>query len=264
VQPRGWSSWLRRIHHIPCYVSNHLPLTPFIAPLHPGPLNVTIGATQFEIALASRLHEEACRMFQGYQLVQHSLIQQVLEAIYGRYLSRLRNRVTGQVPAEIRLLILNIFLLCGKITPQQLNTKKTDAENMEYQLSESIDIIFLVVEELQELAELVWRSFTPQQIVDCGYLIVSKHRIFRSYIYKRLRRATVDQTRSDFKTFFLEAHQELRDTDMLLNDFGYHLSNEIFEQIVNRLRQEMATDFQPPNDDPPPTQPPLDNPPLVE
>jgi len=47
-----------------------------------------------------------------------------------------------------------------------------------------MDIIFSAVENLQELADLAGRYFTPQQIVDTGYLIVSKHRIFRSDIRK--------------------------------------------------------------------------------
>ena len=53
---------------------------------------------------------------------------------------------------------------------------------MEYQLEEQMDVIFPAVGYLQELAELTDRPFTPQQIIDIGYFIVSKHRIFRSDI----------------------------------------------------------------------------------
>jgi len=92
--------------------------------------------------------------------------------------------VTDQVPADIRLLILNVFLLYGKITPQQQHDKKTEVENMEYKLTKPTNVIFSAIEDLQELAELPGRYFTPQQINDCGYMIVSKHRIFRSDIRK--------------------------------------------------------------------------------
>ena len=57
------------------------PLTSFIIPLDPGLLNAAVGATQLKISLAERFHEEACRTFQNYQLVQRLLIQQVLEEI---------------------------------------------------------------------------------------------------------------------------------------------------------------------------------------
>ena len=166
-------------------------------------MKVAVGATQFEIALASRFDKEACRKFQSYQLVQHSLIQHVLEEIDGRYLYRLRNRVTCQLPANIRLLILIVFLLYCKTTPQQLNTKKVNVESMDYQLSDPINVIFSAVEDLQELVELSGRPFTPQKIVYCGYLIVLKHRIFRSDIRKWFRGAAVDQTWPEFKAFFL-------------------------------------------------------------
>jgi len=132
-------------------------------------------------------------MFQSYQLIQITLIQQVLEAIDGRYLSCLRNRVTIQAPNNIRSLILNVFLLYSNITPQQLNVKKS-IENMKDQLLEPINVIFLAVEDLQGSVELAGRPFTPQEIVDIGYLIVSKHRIFISGILKWLRQVAINQT----------------------------------------------------------------------
>ena len=63
---------------------------------------------------------------------------------------------------------------------------------MEYQLEKPIDVIFLVVEHLQELAELAGRPSTPQQIVDSRYLIVPKRKIFRSDIQTWLRQAAVN------------------------------------------------------------------------
>ena len=100
---------------------------------------------------------------------------------------------------------------------------------MEYQLEEPIDVIFSAIEDLQELEELAGRSFTSYQIVDIGYLIMSKHRIFRSDMQKWLRRAAFDQTWPELKTFFLEIHQELRDTDTLVNDLDYRSASAIVE-----------------------------------
>ena len=65
------------------------------------------------------------------------------------------------------MLIPNVFLLYGKITLQQLNAKKIEVENMEYQLSETINTIFSAIEDLQEIAELAGRPVTPQKIVNC-------------------------------------------------------------------------------------------------
>ena len=102
----------------PVIYATFAPLTPCIVTLHRVPLKVSVCASQYEIYLASRLREEAYRTFQNYQLIQRSLAQQVLEAVDGRYPFRLQNIVTGQVPADINFLILNVFVLYRKITPQ--------------------------------------------------------------------------------------------------------------------------------------------------
>ena len=78
---------------------------------------------------------------------------------------------------------------------------------MEYQLSKLIYVISSAIEDLQELFELAGRPLAPHQVFDCGYLVLSKHRIFRSNIRKWLRRATVDQVWPELKTFLLEVHQ---------------------------------------------------------
>ena len=89
------------------------PFHPFVVPIHPGALLNQQG-TQYEISLVTTLHAEALHNFQTYQLVQRSLVQQVLGAIDSKYQTALRNGITGQVPAEIRVLILHFFLVYGK------------------------------------------------------------------------------------------------------------------------------------------------------
>ena len=55
---------------------------------------------------------------------------------------------------------------------------------MEYNLEKPIDIIFDAIEDLVETGELTRRPYSAQQIVDLGYIILSKKRIFRSDIRK--------------------------------------------------------------------------------
>ena len=80
------------------------PTTPFVIPLHPGVLLVPVVSTQYEIALIKTTHDETLRVSQEYNLVIRALIQQVLEAIDPKYLTRLRIRVISQVPSDICLL----------------------------------------------------------------------------------------------------------------------------------------------------------------
>ena len=72
---------------------NHM--QPFEPPIHPGILQVNLPAMQYEIALAKTLHNESICTFHSYLLIQRALVQQVLKVIDEKYVSSLRNRITG-------------------------------------------------------------------------------------------------------------------------------------------------------------------------
>ena len=78
----------------------------------------------------------------------------------------------GQVPAEMRALILHLFRLYGKITNQKLRAKRETIEQMDYKIDEPIAIIFDALKDLVEIAELAGRPYSVDQIVDIGYIIL--------------------------------------------------------------------------------------------
>ena len=94
------------------------PMQPFETPTHPGILQVKLPATEYEIAFTKTLHDKSLCTFQLYLLIQHALVQQVLEVIDETYLSSLRTQITGHVPSDIRDVILHRFRVYDKITPQ--------------------------------------------------------------------------------------------------------------------------------------------------
>jgi hypothetical protein len=125
-------------------------------------LNVPIRATQYEIALAKLQHDEALKNFSEYQLVQRAVIQQVLQAIASKFVTRLRNRVSGQVPNDIRQLMMSLFQIYGRISTNDLKTKYDTVATMSYDLDEPIDAIFNAVDDLHEIAELALKPYTNQ------------------------------------------------------------------------------------------------------
>ena len=104
-----------------------------------------------------------------------------------KYLISLRNRITGQGLLDIRDLIVYLFCVYGKNIPQQLKLKYNSVEGVKYSIDEPIDIVFPAIEDLIEISKLAGRLYFPQQIADLGYLIISKHQIFRSDIQKWAR-----------------------------------------------------------------------------
>ena len=137
-----------------------VPDTSFIVSLHPGILNVDVGTTQYEIAFAKTQHDKVSRIFTEYNLIMRALIQQVLEAIWKKYITRLRNRVTSQVPSNISLLFSSLFVIYGKISSNQLKEKYDEVASMSYDITESIDVIFNAVDELRDIADLAGRQYS--------------------------------------------------------------------------------------------------------
>ena len=142
------------------------------------------------------------RTFSEYQLVQRATIQQVLESIKSKYVTRLRNRITGHVPTDIRLLMMFLFQIYGKISANNLKDKFDNVATMPYDIDELISVIFNTVNELREIAELANRPYINQQMVDLGYIMVSKLPIFRSDIRHWLWRDPADQSWQDFQDVF--------------------------------------------------------------
>ena len=94
-------------------------------PLHPDALTNVVWITQYKIAALKTLHKEEIETYHAYKLVQGVLEQYVLKEIKTKYLSNLRNQVTGQVPSKIRIMMLQLFRIYGKIHLSRSERKMT-------------------------------------------------------------------------------------------------------------------------------------------
>ena len=72
-----------------------------------------------------------------------------------------------------------IFFLCTvKITPQELRVRYKAVEHLKHKIEEPIDILFNAIEDMGEIAELARRPHSTTQIVNLGYIVVSKIGLF--------------------------------------------------------------------------------------
>ena len=62
---------------------------------------------------------------------------------------------------------------------------------------------------------------------------MSKQPIFRSDIRKWMRKPENEKTWLNFITHFLQAYQELRDTETSMSEVGFYSANAIIEHIIN-------------------------------
>ena len=92
---------------------------------------------------------------------------------------------------------------------------------MSYDITEPIDIIFNVVDNLREIIDLAGRLYSLVRMVDLACLVISKQPIIRSDVRRWLRRPQEDQTWQDFQDIFTRAHQELRNTEAPVDEIGF-------------------------------------------
>ena len=104
----------------PTSYHNLVPLAPFIGPTPPGTLTVPAKSIQFVISLLKTQHNKALKTYHIYLLIQRELIHKVLDAVESKYLTRLRNRLTGQVPNNICALFFQLVQAYIKITAKNL------------------------------------------------------------------------------------------------------------------------------------------------
>ena len=228
------------------------PGTPFVPPVAPGALTIAPGDTQYQIMMAKTQYETALREHQTYILLQRSLISLVQDAVENKYTNAIRNRITGQLPADIRVIKNHLFGAYGRINESELQAKYDETTRLSYDISHPIDDIYNAIEDLCEIAEFAENVYSEKQKVHIGFLVMSKQPIFRSDLRKWMRKPAVDKTWLNFMSHFRQAHQELRDTDTSMEELGYQSANAIVEQIVARLQEEDNT--------PPPTTYPYPSP----
>ena len=81
-----------------------------------------------------------------------SLIALVQQPVESKYTNAVRNRITGKLPVDIRLLKTHMFDTYGKINENDLQNKNDETTKLAYNVSNPIDDIFNSVEDLCEIA----------------------------------------------------------------------------------------------------------------
>lgn len=207
---------------------------PFVRPVHPGALVIPPNSTGPQTATLQQTYDDNVKIHRECQAIDKVLLQLSIEAIESQYLQAIRNRQTGQYATTIRELIQYLFTTFGRITPTELDQHADKVKKMNYNLSMPIDSIFNDIEELSEYADAAETPYTQQQLIDLGYLIISKTNAFSQDIRAWLRRPRAEHTWQNFKEHFRTAYQELRTTQgTTTDDLGY--ANAIAEMVIDKL-----------------------------
>ena len=102
-----------------------LPNDPFTRPPNPGVLVPNPNGTAAQIASAENHLRLTKKLYLDTLLLERTFIQQIIEAIDTKYISALRNPVTGQITPLVPTILEFLHNNYGRITPQQLDNKTT-------------------------------------------------------------------------------------------------------------------------------------------
>ena len=72
--------------------------------------------------------------------------------------------------------------------------KKNEVENYSFNLTEPVDEVFNLIEDLAELVELAGRPYSDEQLTDFGFVIFNRRRALREDIRTWLRKSNEKKT----------------------------------------------------------------------
>ena len=83
-------------------------------------------------------------------LLERTIIQKNIEAVYTEYLAALRNPVTGKITPIVPTILDFLYDNYGCITPQKIDYKTTTIKSMTYNLAQPINLVFNSINDLVE------------------------------------------------------------------------------------------------------------------
>ena len=181
----------------------------WVTPGNPGPFVPPGAGTAAQIEAAKDVWKELKQTFDLCQATEKALIAQIVATIDPIYLRALLNRATGQYSASISALLLHLFNTYGKITPQHVKMKEQELYNMHFDISQPVDTVFCLIEDLCELADHSNSPMSTQQMIDLAFVIFAKQPILQHDLRLWTRRPDGDRTWPNMMLHFREAQADL-------------------------------------------------------
>ena len=217
-------------------------LSPTPNPIPPGPVlrgaaaPVAPPLTAGDIATQNIAHDERRRQYNECQAVEHALLNQLTEAIDDEYLRPLRNVHTDSITDPIPDILDFLQNTYGKLTTGQLKAKEAEVDDTVYDPSVSVDSVFNKVQDLQDICTLLGKHKTDTQLVDMSYLIFQKSGIFMDSLLRWNKKASVDQTFTNLKSFMRNEYLALQEVG------GLTVNNSILNQAniaqqINEIKE---------------------------
>ena len=185
--------------------------------------------------------------------VEKALIQQIVKALHEDWLSPLRNTTTDMIQGTIPVILQYLFTRHGNVSADALDRKEGEIKQMHYNPEvDSLDTVFNAVDELAEFATAAGLPYTRPQKIKFAYLILKRLKVFNQAIVdwnKHLRRTPANNTWINFKIFFRQQYDDLKEVGELTIANTQFSHANLVSQIVDAVQESIANAE--------PTQPPI-------
>ena len=103
---------------------SNVPPTPYIRPLHPAPINITPGTTNYEATRLTDEHKELICLNREANNVEASLLKQLSQTLQDLYLKSFRNQFSNTFTADVPTILHYLFTTYRYITPEELKEQE--------------------------------------------------------------------------------------------------------------------------------------------
>lgn len=165
-----------------------------------------------------------------------------------KYLKGLRNPVTNTVIKSIPQFFVYLFETYGDINRQEPYHLVIQVENMNFLPDKSIEMIFIEIDDLGTIVELVDAPMKEQQKINMRYILIQQAQVYSPGLTKWNQKDPQDQIWNNFRTQLHKAQKALRCPGALLE----HDSMD-HKKIVNLVQQGVQQVLN--TQQPPPTKP---------
>ena len=136
--------------------------TSFVSSTNPDTFNPPAQGTGSHIEAAKDVWCDTKFTFELCQATEKALISQVVDAVDATYLTAFRNVNTSRYGDIILSLTQHLYSTYGRITPQQVKSRKLELYNIPFNLSLPFDSILNAIGDIMELYHL-WHLKWSQQ-----------------------------------------------------------------------------------------------------
>lgn len=122
---------------------------PYLRHIHPGSLNIPVGASHHASTRMLLDHKEQKRVFREMVTIKKSLQNKLSIVIPSKYLKPYWNRHSNTIDSPIPVIFDDLFRQYGRVSPEELFEEDQKIRSLIFDITELIVSLFNDIEDLQ-------------------------------------------------------------------------------------------------------------------